>query len=157
MYTMERSLVLIKPDAVQRGLMGKIIDRFESKGLKVVGLKMMHLKDAVLREHYAHVVDRPFFAELAQFMSSSPVVALCLEGLNAVEVVRKLSGTDNFEFGTIRGDFSTSLQKNLVHSSDSLETAQREVPRFFTDDELFEYDKDEWKYVYAQCDQKQHE
>ena len=154
MYTLEQSLVLIKPDAVQRGLMGKVITRFEDKGLKVIGLKMMNLKEAVLLEHYAHVADKPFYAELAQFMSSSPVVALGLEGLNAVEVVRKLSGTDNFEFGTIRGDYSTSNQKNLVHSSDSLETAKNEIARFFTKDELFNYDKEEWKHVYAQCDKK---
>lgn len=152
MYQLERSLVLIKPDAVQRGLMGKVLARFEQKGLKVVGLKMMQLKDAVLREHYAHVVDEPFYAELSQFMSSTPVVALCLEGLNAVEVVRKLSGTDNFEFGTIRGDYSISRQKNLVHSSDSLQAAEGEIERFFESHELFAYDKDEWKSVYAQCD-----
>ncbi len=152
MYEIEQSLVLIKPDAVQRGLMGKVISRFEEKGLKIVGLKMMNLKEAVLREHYAHVVDRPFYAELSQFMSSSPVVALALDGLNAVEVVRKLSGTDNFEFGTIRGDYSTSNQKNLVHSSDSLETAKNEVERFFLPAELFDYNKEEWKHVYAQCD-----
>lgn len=152
MKNMEQSLVLIKPDAVQRGLIGKVITRFEQKGLKVVGLKMIRLKEAVLKEHYSHVVDRPFYAELSQFMSSSPVVALALEGLNAVEVVRKLSGTDNFEFGTIRGDYSTSQQKNLVHSSDSLETAQHEIERFFYPADLFDYDKEEWKYVYAQCD-----
>ncbi len=151
---MQRSLVIIKPDAVQRGLIGKMVDRFESKGLKIVGFKMMQLKDAVLREHYAHVVDRPFFAELAQFMSSSPVLVMCLEGLNAVEIVRKLSGTDNFEFGTIRGDFSSSSQKNLIHSSDSEATATREINRFFLETELFEYDKEEWKSVYAQCDKK---
>jgi nucleoside-diphosphate kinase len=154
MQKFEQSLVLIKPDAVQRGLMGDIISRFEKKGLKIVGLKMMNLKEAVLREHYAHVVDRPFYAELAQFMSSSPVVALCLEGLNAVEVVRKLSGTDNFDFGTIRGDYSTSQQRNLVHSSDAIETAINEVDRFFLPAELFDYDKDEWKQVYAICDRK---
>lgn len=154
MYEVEQSLVLIKPDAVQRGLMGKIIARFEEKGLKIVGLKMMHLKEAVLHEHYAHVVDRPFYAELSQFMSSSPVVALALEGLNAVEVVRKLSGTDNFEFGTIRGDYSNSQQKNLVHSSDSLETAKNEIERFFLPAELFDYHKEEWNHVYAQCDKE---
>jgi nucleoside-diphosphate kinase len=153
MLKFEQSLVIIKPDAVQRGLMGKVITRFEEKGLKIVGIKMLNLKEAVLREHYAHVVDRPFYAELAQFMSSSPVVALCLEGLNAVEVVRKLSGTDNFEFGTIRGDYSTSQQKNLIHSSDSLETAKNEIERFFLPAEIFDYDKEEWKHVYAQCDQ----
>lgn len=152
MTKFEQSLVLIKPDAVQRGLTGKIITRFEDKGLKIVGLKMMNLKEAILKEHYAHVLDRPFYAELAQFMSSSPVVALALEGLNAVKVVRKLSGTHNFEFGTIRGDYSTSQQKNLVHSSDSLATAGKEIERFFLPAELFAYDKAEWKHVYASCD-----
>lgn len=154
MQKFEQSLVLIKPDAVQRGLMGEIITRFEKKGLKIVGLKMMNLKEAILKEHYAHVVDRPFYAELSQFMSSSPVVALCLEGLNAVEVVRKLSGTDNFDFGTIRGDYSTSQQRNLVHSSDSIEMAINEVERFFLPAELFDYNKEEWKQVYALCDRK---
>jgi len=148
----EKTLVLIKPDAIQRGLAGKIMERYETKGLKIVGLKMMHLKEAILKEHYAHVADRPFFKELAGFMSSSPLLALCLEGINAVEVVRKLSGTDNFEFGTIRGDFSVSNQRNLVHSSDSLETAEREISRFFKKDELFEYEKDEWKHIYADSD-----
>lgn len=154
MQKFEQSLVLIKPDAVQRGLMGEIITRFEKKGLKIVGLKMMNLKEAILKEHYAHVVDRPFYAELSQFMSSSPVVALCSEGLNAVEVVRKLSGTDNFDFGTIRGDYSTSQQRNLVHSSDSIEMAINEVERFFLPAELFDYNKEEWKQVYALCDRK---
>lgn len=148
----EKTLVIIKPDAVQRGLTGQIIQRYEKKGLKIVGLKMMRLRDAILREHYAHVVDRPFYAELSEFMSSSPVMVLGLEGINAVEVVRKISGTDNFEFGTIRGDFSTSSQRNLVHSSDSLETANNEIERFFEEGELFDYDKDEWKHIYAECD-----
>ena len=150
----EKTLVIIKPDAVQRGLVGEIVGRYEKKGLKIVGFKMMELKDAVLREHYAHVVDRPFFAELAQFMSSSPVVVVCLEGLNAVEVVRKISGTSADQFGTIRGDLSVSNQRNLVHSSDSLEMAGREVERFFaSDSELFGYDKEEWRHVYAKSDQ----
>lgn len=148
----ERTLILIKPDAIQRGLAGKIINRFEKKGLKIIGLKMMRLDEAVLREHYAHVVDRPFYQELSQFMSSSPVLALCLEGQNAVELVRKISGTSPEEFGTIRGDFSVSVQKNLVHSSDSLATAEREIDRFFESHELFEYRKDEWKQIYAECD-----
>lgn len=148
----ERTLILIKPDAIQRGLAGKIINRFEKKGLKIIGLKMMRLDEAVLREHYAHVVDRPFYQELSQFMSSSPVFALCLEGQNAVELVRKISGTSPEEFGTIRGDFSVSVQKNLVHSSDSLATAKREIDRFFESHELFEYRKDEWKQIYAECD-----
>ncbi|HEY5714670.1 MAG TPA: nucleoside-diphosphate kinase [Candidatus Gracilibacteria bacterium] len=149
---MERTLILIKPDAIERGLMGEVLSRFEKKGLKIVGLKMMQLQEAILREHYAHVVGRPFYAELSDFMSSSPVVAVALEGLNAVEIVRKVSGTDNMEFGTIRGDFCVSCQKNLVHSSDSLENATREIDRFFEESELFDYDKNEWRNIYAQCD-----
>ena len=148
----ERTLVLIKPDAIQRGLSGKILARFERKGLKIIGLKMMHLKDAILREHYAHVVDRPFFAELSEFMSSAPVFAVCLEGHNAIDWVRKISGTSPEEFGTIRGDFSVSCQKNLIHSSDSTETASREIVRFFEPDELFEYPKESWRQMYSECD-----
>ncbi len=151
---MESSLVLIKPDGVQRGLTGEIITRFERKGLKLAGLKMVHLKDAVLREHYAHVIDEPFFEELSYFMSSSPLVALCLEGIDAVEVVRKICGIKSTEFGSIRGDFSLSPQRNLVHSSDSAETAKREIERFFTKDEMFEYDKDEWKHVYSESEKQ---
>ena len=150
--TIERTLVLIKPDAIQRGLVGKIISRYENKGLKITGFKMMKLKKAVLNEHYAHVVDKPFYMELSHFMSSSPVFALCIEGLNAVEVVRKVSGVDVFEFGTIRGDYSTSIQKNLVHSSDSPDMAEQEIERFFEDEDIFQYEKDEWKQVYADCD-----
>jgi len=148
----ERTLILIKPDSIQRGLSGQILARFEQKGLKIVGLKMMHLEEAILLEHYAHVVDRPFYAELAQFMSSAPVFAVCLEGQDAVELVRKISGTSPDEFGTIRGDFSVSCQKNLIHSSDSAETAAREIVRFFKPDELFDYQKAEWQHVYAECD-----
>jgi nucleoside-diphosphate kinase len=148
----ERTLVIVKPDAVQRGLIGSIVERFEKKTLKVVGMKMLQLQDAILREHYAHVVDRPFFDELNGFMQSSPVVVLCLEGLHAVEVVRKISGTDPFVFGTIRGDFTVSSQRKIVHSSDSFDAAQREIERFFLPEELFDYDKDEWKHVLSESD-----
>lgn len=148
----QKTIVIIKPDAVQRGISGDIIARYERKGLKIVGLKMMRLKEAILREHYAHVVDRPFFAELAKFMGSSPVLVLCLEGLSAVDVVRRISGVDNFDFGTVRGDFSVSSQRNVVHSSDSEEMARQEVARFFETQELFNYEKDEWKHIYAESD-----
>ncbi len=150
----EKTLVLIKPDAIQRGLSGQILSRYEAKGLKIIGLKMVHLKEAMLKEHYAHVADKPFFKELAGFMSSSPLLALCLEGNDAVNMVRKLSGTDNFDFGTIRGDLSISSQRNLVHSSDSLETAKNEIDRFFEPNEIFDYQKDEWKHIYAENDKK---
>ncbi len=149
---MERTLVLIKPDAVQRGMIGLITGRFESKGLKVAGLKMMQLTDGILNEHYGHLSDKPFFPRIKSFMQETPVLALCLEGVEAVEVVRSLCGVTNARQaapGTIRGDFGMSVQCNLVHASDSLETARAEVPRFFSEDELFTYAKAEDTVVYA--------
>jgi len=151
---MERTLILIKPDSVQRGLCGEIIGRFEKKGLKIVGMKMMKLREAVLREHYAHVAGEPFFLELSKFMSSSPVVAIVIEGPGAVKITRKIAGTSPDELGSIRGDLSISSQRNVVHSSDSIETANREIRRFFADDELFEYDKDEWRHVFSESEMK---
>ena len=149
---MEKTLIIIKPDAIQRGIMGELLTRFEKKGLKTVGLKMIHLRDAILREHYAHVADKPFFKELSEFMGSSPVVVICLEGLDAVNIVRLLAGTSNDQIGTIRGDFSVSSQRNLIHSSDSVENAKQEIKRFFMKEELFDYNKDEWKHIYAESD-----
>ncbi len=149
---MERTLVLIKPDAVQRGMIGLITGRFESKGLKVAGLKMMQLTDGILNEHYGHLSDKPFFPRIKSFMQETPVLALCLEGVEAVDVVRSLCGVTNARQaapGTIRGDFAMSVQCNLVHASDSLETARAEVPRFFSEDELFTYAKAEDTVVYA--------
>lgn len=140
---MERTLILVKPDAIARGLAGTILARFEQKGLKVAGLKMIHLTEALLREHYSHLADKPFFPTITEFMSRLPVLALCLEGLEAVEVCRKLCGVTNSrkaEPGTIRGDFGMSKQANLVHASDSKESAAAEVKRFFKDDELFDYE-----------------
>jgi len=148
---MEQTLVLIKPDSVQRGLVGEILRRFERKGLKLVAMKMVKLKDAVLKEHYAHVVDEPFFADLSHFMSSSPLVAMVLEAPNAVEIVRKIAG-DKYELGSVRGDFAGSFQldgpRNVIHSSDSIETAEREIDRFFDESEIFDYDKNEWKHIF---------
>lgn len=140
---MERTLILIKPDAIARGLAGTILARFEQKGLKVAGLKMIQLTDALLREHYSHLADKPFFPTITEFMSRLPVIALCLEGLEAVDVCRKMCGVTNSrkaEPGTIRGDFGMSMQANLVHASDSTESAAAEVKRFFSDDELSDYE-----------------
>ena len=140
---MERTLVLIKPDAVQRGLIGRILARFEDKGLKVAGMKFMKLTDALLNEHYSHLADKPFFPGTKRFMTLTPVVAICVEGLDAVDTVRRLCGITKAREaapGTIRGDWAMSVQANLVHASDSLETAKTEVARFFGDGELFEYD-----------------
>ena len=133
-------------------MIGLITGRFESKGLKVAGLKMMQLTDGILNEHYGHLSDKPFFPRIKSFMQETPVVALCLEGVEAVDVVRSLCGVTNARQaapGTIRGDFAMSVQCNLVHASDSLETARAEVPRFFSEDELFTYAKAEDTVVYA--------
>lgn len=150
---MERTLVLIKPDAVQRGLVGRILARFEDKGLKVAGMKFMKLTDALLNEHYSHLADKPFFPGTKRFMTLTPVVAICVEGLDAVDTVRRLCGITKAREaapGTIRGDWAMSVQANLVHASDSLETAKAEVARFFGDGELFEYDSALTQMIYSE-------
>ncbi|MDO8601752.1 MAG: nucleoside-diphosphate kinase [bacterium] len=140
----EQTLVLLKPDALQRNLLGEIIHRFEIRGLKIVGMKMIHLNDALLDEHYAHIKDKPFFPGNKEFMSSYPVVAIVLSGIKAVNVVRAMLGpTKGYDAppGTIRGDFSMSTQANMAHASDSLEAAKAEIKRFFTVKELYSYKK----------------
>lgn len=148
---MQQTLVLIKPDGVQRGLVGEIIGRFERKGLKMVGMKMMSLDEAVLREHYAHIADKPFFPGVEKFMKSSPVVAMVWEGFKAVDAVRLITGITNAreaDAGTIRGDLAMSISCNVIHASDGVEAAQEEVKRFFKADELFHYKKSEYEHVY---------
>lgn len=148
---MERTLVLIKPDGVQRGLVGEVVKRFEQKGLKLAGMKMMSLDEAILREHYAHIADKPFYPGVESFMRSTPVVAMCWEGVEAVEAVRLLCGITKArkaDAGTIRGDLAMSVACNVVHASDTVENAVQEVKRFFKSDELFSYDKTEYLHVY---------
>jgi nucleoside-diphosphate kinase len=150
---LERTLVLIKPDAIERGLAGRILARFEEKGLRIAGIKFMRLGDELLNEHYSHLADKPFFAGIRRFMQQTPVIALCLEGLDAVETVRNLCGVTKARAaapGTIRGDLAMSIQANLVHASDSLETASAEVPRFFNQSELFEYDSISTSLIYSE-------
>jgi len=147
----ERTLILIKPDGIQRGLVGEILARFEKKGLKIVGMKMMSLDEAILREHYAHIADKPFFPGVSKFMMSSPVIALCLEGLECVDAVRLITGITKAraaEAGSIRGDFAMSQSCNVIHASDSPENAEKEVKRFFKSDEIFSYSKGEYEHVY---------
>ncbi|MCB0516343.1 MAG: nucleoside-diphosphate kinase [Chitinophagales bacterium] len=149
---MERTLILIKPDAIQRGLAGKVLSRFEQKGLKVAGIKMLQLTDALLKEHYAHIADKPFFKGIADFMKSTPVIACAIEGLDSVETVRRLCGITKAreaQVGTIRGDFAMSIQTNIVHASDSLETAKLEVARFFKPEELFDYNLALYPNIYS--------
>ncbi|MEE2710789.1 MAG: nucleoside-diphosphate kinase [Gemmatimonadota bacterium] len=140
---LERTLILIKPDAIQRGLMGEIVSRFEGKGLKLVGCKMMQLGDAILDGHYSHLTDKPFYPRLQEFMCSTPIVAMCWQGFEAIDAVRELCGVTNSRKaapGTIRGDLGMSMQCNLVHASDSAETAVAEVRRFFKTEELYTYE-----------------
>ena len=149
----EKTLVLVKPDAIQRGLIGEIIGRFERKGLKLVGIKMMNLDDAVLKEHYAHLADKPFFASLSNFMKSSPVIAMCWEGLEVVSAVRLLCGITKAraaEAGSIRGDFAMSVSCNVVHASDAVDNAKKEVARFFSEEDLQDYRKSDYEHVYAE-------
>ncbi len=149
----EQTLILIKPDAIQRGLVGEIVTRFERKGLKLVGMKMMALNEAVLREHYAHIADKPFFPGVAKFMQSTPVVAMCWQGLQVVDAVRKITGITKAreaEAGSIRGDLAMSVACNVIHASDTVENAEKEVKRFFKDDEIHSYDKSEYTHVYAE-------
>jgi nucleoside-diphosphate kinase len=153
----EKTLVLIKPDAIQRGLVGEIVTRFERKGLKLVGMKMMALDEAVLREHYAHIADKPFFPGVANFMQSSPVIAMSFAGLDVVDTVRRITGITKAreaEAGSIRGDFAMSVACNVIHASDSVENAKAEVARFFSPDQIFSYDKSEYLHVYAEDERK---
>lgn len=137
-----RTAVLVKPDGLQRGLIGEIISRFENKGLKLVGLKMLNMTDEMLSEWYVEHKDKSFFGELKSFMGSMPIVAMVWEGIDVVPVVRKLVGTTlgrEAEAGSIRGDFGMSQQYNLIHASSSESDAKREIAIVFEDDELIEY------------------
>jgi nucleoside-diphosphate kinase len=155
----ERSLVIIKPDAVSRSLIGRIITRFEQKGLKVIGMKMEHLKEEKLKCHYEHHKDKEFFGELIEFMGSVPSVLVVLEGKEAVEVVRKMCGTTcgrDAEAGTIRGDFSVSMQQNVIHASENKEAAKKEIDSFFGKEELTDYRKIDFDYLYCKSEKKGH-
>jgi len=149
----EKTLVIIKPDALQRNLLGEILRRLERKGLKIIGLKMMRLDDLLLGEHYAHHKDKPFFEGLKKFMKSAPVIVAALSGFNAVKAVRLIAGPTygaEADAGTIRGDFSMSTQTNIVHASDSVETAETEIERFFKPEELFDYKKVDFEFIYGE-------
>lgn len=137
---MEKTLIIFKPDCMEKRLVGTVLDRFERAGFAVVGAKMMRLTPALLRAHYAHVADKPFYPEIEAFMGSRPVIVMALAGAGVVQRVRDLLGpTDSRKAakGTIRGDFGTEMMRNVVHASDSAETARQEIARFFAADELF--------------------
>ena len=139
---MERSLVLIKPVAIQRGKAGTIINRLEQLGIKMVAIKMLHLDKALAQKHYAIHKDKPFFNDLVDYISSCPIIAVVFEGEKAVELIRKAMGATDpvkAEAGTIRGDFGLDIGRNSVHGSDSVETAEKEIKLFFAEDEIFDY------------------
>lgn len=148
---MEQTLIILKPDAIQRGLSGEIISRFEQKGLKLLGIKMMSLGDKLLSEHYSEHLEKPFYADLTRFMKSSPVIVMAWEGYQCVESVRQLVGATNprqADMGTIRGDLAIGQGRNLIHASDSSKAGKAEIARFFAPAELFKYDKSEYQHVY---------
>ena len=138
---LERTLVLLKPCTIERALVGEIVSRFEKKGLRIAGMKMMQLDDEILADHYSHLVGKSFFGILKESMMRTPVIAMCLEGIDAITVVRNITGSTNgrlADVGTIRGDYCMSNQQNIVHASDSPESAEIELKRFFRQEEIFD-------------------
>ncbi|MBQ3805658.1 MAG: nucleoside-diphosphate kinase [Prevotella sp.] len=149
---MEKTLVILKPSCVMRSLVGEVTKRFEQKGLRLAGMKMCQLTDEQMSEHYAQHKGKPFFQQLKDAMTVTPVVVCCYEGVDAVEVVRQMAGPTSGRKalpGTIRGDLSMSFQENIVHASDSKENAAIELKRFFRDDEIFDYDMPLQGFLYA--------
>ena len=150
---LEKTLVLLKPSAVQRALIGEIISIFERKGLRIAGLKMIQLDDEMLSEHYAHLADKPFFQKLKDSMTAAPVVAMVLEGVEAINVVRTMTGATNGRNafpGTIRGIYSMSKQENIIHASDGLRSAIMEIKRFFKDEEIYEWKQTCFPLLYSE-------
>ena len=148
---MEQTLIILKPSAIQRALAGKVIDRFQQKGLVITGMKMMRLSEELLREHYAHLTDKPFFGEILASMTACPVIVMALKGTDAIKVVRAMTGATNGReaaAGTIRGDYSMSNQENIIHASSSPEDAEAELKRFFRPEELFDYSPVGLPFVY---------
>jgi nucleoside-diphosphate kinase len=136
---MEKTCVLIKPDAMKKGFAGSILSRFENIGMRIIGCKLMQLDDVLLREHYANVAHEDFFEDLKKFMKSAPILALALQGENAVATVREIAGKNFLDSGTIRGEFAENYRENAIHSSDRKENAEAEIYRFFDEGELFRY------------------
>ena len=148
---MERTLIIIKPDAVQRGLIGEITTRFERRGLRIAALKLIQIDEALARRHYAVHEGKPFYEPLIRYITSSPVVVMILEGNNAIEIARSTMGATNpaeAAPGSIRADFGLEIGRNLVHGSDGPETAAFEVPLFFTEDEILSYERDTDRWIF---------
>ena len=141
---MQTTLILLKPDTIERSLVGQVIGRLEAKGLKIVGLKMMQLDDAIIAEHYDFLADKPFFPALKGYMQRTPVVAIAAKWVEAIKTVRNLTGATNPQEalpGSIRGDFALTIDANIIHASDTPETAEKELNRFFKGEGIFDYTK----------------
>lgn len=150
---MEQTLVILKPSAIERGLVGEILTRIQDKGLIITGMKMMQLDEKILREHYAHLVDKPFFPSIVESMTASPVIVMCLKGVDVVSVFRTMTGVTNGRNaapGTLRGDFCMSGQVNIIHASDTPENAQIEINRFFRPEEVFDYMPSNIQFFYGE-------
>ncbi len=150
---MERTFVMVKPDGVHRGLVGEVIKRLERKGLKIVAMKMLKIDRALAEKHYAEHKGKPFFDSLISYITSGPVVAMVIEGKEAIKVVRKLVGATNpieADPGTIRGDFGLDIGRNVVHASDSAESAKREISLFFSDEEILDYERSDEIWIYEE-------
>lgn len=153
MLSMERTLAILKPAAIERNLIGEVIKRIENKGFIIAGMKMMNLDEKILREHYSHLVERPFFPTIVKSMTATPVIVLCLKGVEAVSTFRNMTGVTNGRKaapGTLRGDFCMSGSQNIVHASDSVENAEIEIKRFFKPEELFDYNPSILSSLYAE-------
>ena len=154
---MRKTFVIIKPDAVNRSLIGRVITRFEEKGLRIAALKMEHLKGDIIDAHYSHIADKPFFAEIKNYISSIPCILMVVEGKDAINVVRKLVGITcgrNADIGTIRGDFSMSVQSNIVHASENEEQAKIEIKRFFKEEEIKDYKRMDFNLLYTKIEKE---
>lgn len=152
MSDIQKTLVILKPCAIIRGIAGEIITRFERKGLKIVAMKMYRFTKGKCAEHYSHLVDKPFYPIIESSMMAAPVLLMCLEGIEAVDVVRQMTGATNGRKalpGTLRGDYCMSHQENIIHTSDSVENAQAELDRFFVAEDYFEYDTPVIDFLYA--------
>ena len=139
---MEKSFVMMKPDAVARRLMGKILTRFEEKGLQIVAIKMLAIDENLAKEHYGEHAEKPFFNDLVSYITSSPSLAMVIKGDDAISLIRKMVGSTNpkeADLGTIRGDFALDMGRNVVHASDSTKSAEREINLFFDDNEICDY------------------
>lgn len=147
----EQSFVMMKPDAPQRRLMGKILSRFEDKGLQIIAMKLIHINEDLAKEHYGEHKEKPFFNDLVAYITSSPALAMVIKGENAISLIRKIVGATNpqeADLGTIRGDFAIDMGRNIIHASDAPESAKREIALFFDDDEIFDYDLVDNSWIY---------